>query len=140
MSHFHAWMQKMKQLLFWKKHSKVAPSFKHPSEEWVANWLQSQGLTLLTHNYQTRGGEIDLIMQDDITIVFVEVRLRKSQNYGLSSETIDSRKQQKLLKTAQHYLQHTNNLNSSCRFDVVCIQYDKTGSPLLQWYKHAFTE
>ena len=92
------------------------------AEAFAKQYLQQQGLKLLEENYRCRFGEIDLIMQDKSTTVFVEVRYRKSQRFGSGAETVDYQKQRKLIATASHYLQaHANAVNRACRFDVISL-------------------
>lgn len=92
------------------------------AEELACCFLQEKGLKLLTRNYHTRHGEIDLIMRDNEALVFVEVRYRSNRQYGSAVESVDRRKQAKLISTAQHYLQqHRKAARSPCRFDVVGI-------------------
>jgi putative endonuclease len=114
--------------------------FRHPSEAWAADWLQQQGLILLSHNYQSRFGEIDLIMQEQQIIVFVEVRYRDNGQHGFAAETINQRKQQKLLKTARHYLQHHHKNDVACRIDVLSIDQKADGQPHYAWHRNAFGE
>lgn len=116
----------------------------NPSErgQWAENlactYLSAQGLRLVTRNYRCRSGEIDLIMQHVTHLVFVEVRYRADQRYGGGLESIDYRKQQRLLLTAAHYLQsHLEAQQYHCRFDAVIIsgQYP---TAQLQWLVDAF--
>lgn len=102
------------------------------SEEIAVNYLMKQGLKLLEKNYRSRCGEIDLIMQDKDTIVFVEVRARSSSYFGGPLASINRAKQKKLIKTGTFYLlKHPG----PARFDVVCFE----GTPAkLQWIKNAF--
>ena len=96
-------------------------------------FLQKNGLKLLARNFHSRFGEIDLIMQDSETIVFIEVRYRHSPRFGTSAESIGYRKQQRLIKTAQFYLlRHPHN--KACRFDVIAIDQS------LQWIRNAFDQ
>ena len=74
------------------------------AEQHAARYLQQQGLKPVAQNYRSRFGEIDLIMQDGATLVFVEVRLRRSANFGGAAASIDARKQQRIIRTAQQYL------------------------------------
>ncbi|OOY53000.1 YraN family protein [Solemya velum gill symbiont] len=90
------------------------------AENLALNYLQKRGLSLVTKNYSCRCGEIDLIMQDSGALVFIEVRYRKSTRFGLPEETVDSRKQRKLILTAQRYLQSAQ-IDAECRFDVIAI-------------------
>lgn len=98
--------------------------------------LESHQLKLLKKNYFCRYGEIDLIMLDAHTLVFVEVRFRKSEQFGGAIESIDAKKQNKLRITAQHYMQkHNSKLNA--RFDVVILS-SLTDNSKISWIKYAF--
>jgi putative endonuclease len=105
------------------------------AEDWAAQFLRQHGLKPVTHNYRCRLGEIDLIMQDGPTLVFVEVRLRSNAGFGGAAASIDSRKQQRLIRTAQHYLAGIANL-PPCRFDAVLMDDAQGGN--VQWLKNAF--
>lgn len=88
----------------------------------AARYLRQKGLRLVQRNYRSPWGEIDLIMRDRHCIVFVEVRYRKPSSYASAVESIDKSKQNRLIKTAQHYLkQHHGHNEQRCRFDVVAI-------------------
>jgi putative endonuclease len=104
------------------------------AEQWAVQHLQQQGLKLVAQNYRSRFGEIDIIMQDKDVLVFVEVRLRRNGDFGGAAASIDARKQQRIILTAQHYL---GSLKSTppCRFDAVLI--DKEGAKF-EWLKNAF--
>ena len=77
------------------------------------------GYTLLEENFRAPGGEIDLIMQDEPYIVFVEVKLRRSLHYGLPREAINARKRQSIKTTALQYIASRRLHNTDFRFDVV---------------------
>lgn len=99
-------------------------------------FLQQQGLKLLMRNYQSRYGEIDLIMLDKDTLVFTEVRYRQHNSHGNAVESIDFIKQKKLTTTAARFLQERRHYqNSPCRFDVVSFSKDNK-SP--EWIRNAF--
>ena len=99
------------------------------AEEFAKQYLQRQGLTIISQNYRCKYGEIDLIMQDKKTTVFVEVRFRKSHRFGSGAETVDYHKQRKLLATAAHYLQnHADAAKRPCRFDVLSLTTSPTQS------------
>ena len=84
--------------------------------------LQQAGLALASRNYRSPYGEIDLVMQERDTLVFVEVRYRSSEDFGTPAETVDARKQARLRATAEHYLQHTPRASKkACRFDIVAL-------------------
>lgn len=105
------------------------------AEELAMRHLQRQGLKLLTTNYRCKRGEIDLIMQDSGTLVFIEVRYRKSDAFGSAVESVTSVKQNKLIAAARHYLQAYQS-NPACRFDVVGISGQSR--PRIEWIKDAF--
>lgn len=95
------------------------------AEDKAAQWLQAAGLKIITRNYKTPGrggGEIDLIAQDGDTLVFVEVRQRKSTAYGGAAASISPSKQQRWRYAAQVYLQQFGNHPPDCRFDAVLFE------------------
>lgn len=82
--------------------------------------LEQAGLRLLARNYTTRHGEIDLVMHDGDTVVFVEVRYRRSASHGDAATSVTGSKQAKLIRAAQLWLaDHARHANRPCRFDVV---------------------
>ncbi len=106
------------------------------AEQAAANFLQAKGLLLLHRNYRCRFGEIDLIMQDGATLVFVEVRLRARDDFGGAAASIVASKQGKLLTTARHYLSTLRKI-PPCRFDAVLL-HSADGSRI-EWVKNAFS-
>lgn len=104
------------------------------AENIAAIYLQQQGLKLLERNYQSRYGEIDLIMRDGKSLVFVEVRLRSSAGFGGAAMSITPSKQQKIIRTAEQYLQQYGTTH--CRFDVILM--NKTSKDGLEWISNAF--
>ena len=73
------------------------------AEKLAATFLVNHGLKFVTQNYHCKYGEIDLIMKEAKTLVFVEVRLRSNSQFGCAAASITPQKQQKLILTAQHY-------------------------------------
>lgn len=103
------------------------------AEDRALQFLIKQGLQCLERNYRSHQGEIDLIMLDRSTLVFVEVRYRSSTDIVAPIETITQPKQQRIIQTAQHYLyQHSRYADALCRFDVIGIDAE------IQWIKNAF--
>ena len=105
------------------------------AEQLAAQFLQRQGLKLLQQNYRCRFGEIDLILQDGDALVFAEVRLRSRGDFGGAAASINTAKQGKLVRTAQHYLA-TLAHTPPCRFDAVLLQA-ADGSDI-EWVRDAF--
>lgn len=103
------------------------------AENHAAVFLQNHGLRLVARNYRCRMGEIDLIMEHGGTLVFVEVRMRRSENFGGAAASITGHKQQKLIHAAQHYLQQQAK-QPPCRFDALLIDGGK-----IEWIKDAFS-
>lgn len=111
------------------------------AEQVACDYLQQQGLHLITQNYHCRRGEIDLIMRDADSLVFVEVRARRSDRFGSALESITADKQSRIIATAQHYLQQ-NRLQQNCRFDVVAMRMPPATSrqapEVSDWIRDAF--
>ena len=104
------------------------------AEQRAQEYLTEQGLTLVARNFRCRQGEVDLIMQDSDTLVFVEVRFRKSHHYGTALDTVTQAKQLKVRKAAQMFL-HQQKIGEALpmRFDVIGMTEDD-----IQWVKGAF--
>ena len=104
------------------------------AEKIAATYLQQKGLSLIEKNFRCKYGEIDLIMQDGKTLVFIEVRLRSNANFGGAAMSINQAKQQKLSRSAEYYLQMHGN--SACRFDAILMQ--STNINTIEWIQNAF--
>ncbi|AQL39368.1 YraN family protein [Pseudomonas syringae] len=113
------------------------------AEAFALQFLQQQGLRLIEQNWLCKRGELDLVMLDGDTVVFVEVRYRRHAGWGGAVESVDFRKQEKLVIAAQLFLQQVSCwADYPCRFDVIAIE----GSPgsahgsavPLNWIKSAF--
>lgn len=100
--------------------------------------LRREGLDLITRNYRSPFGEIDLVMREGAVVVFVEVRFRASAAFGAPAETIDPRKRSRLRATAEHYLQRSKrDSKRPCRFDIVAITGGGADAGL-EWLRNAF--
>ena len=109
------------------------------AEQQALEYLQGQGLRLLTQNWRCKGGELDLVMLDSDTVVFVEVRYRLHADFGGALGSIDGRKQKRLVLAATLFLQKEARWASyPCRFDVVALQGSRHAGQPLQWLKNAF--
>lgn len=105
------------------------------AEDRAAQHLAQQGLTLLQRNYRSRHGEIDLIMQDHGTLVFIEVRQRSRTDFGGAAASIVAAKQARIIATAQHYLTTLKRV-PPCRFDAVLLHGAEDAR--IEWIKGAF--
>ena len=88
-------------------------------ESYAEDYLRRQGYRILTRNYRTKIGEIDLIAEDQDTLVFIEVKTRSSVRYGMPAEAVNYKKRQKITQTAYWYLHAQHRENAICRFDVL---------------------
>ncbi|MBM6549879.1 YraN family protein [Marinomonas ostreistagni] len=91
------------------------------AERIAEHFLTQQGYVLLERNFNSKVGEIDLIMRSGHTYVFVEVRYRANSSRGSASESVTHYKYQRCLKTAQYWLMKNNLANSQFQIDVVAI-------------------
>jgi putative endonuclease len=107
-------------------------------EQRACEELERAGLKLLVRNYTTRYGELDLVMRDGDTVVFVEVRHRLRASHGDAAASITTGKQMKLTQTAQLWLAaHPQHAQRACRFDVV--SYDgPIDNARMNWLRNAF--
>ena len=103
------------------------------AEDKACDFLLEQGLTLRCRNFRTRRGELDLVMQDGSTIVCVEVKYRKQNNYGSAVEFVTAKKLQRIRAAFEYYLldNRVNSTTTSLRIDVVAINGNE-----LQWLKN----
>ena len=107
-------------------------------ERTAESYLSAKGLTLLHRNFSSRLGEIDLIMEDNQTIVFIEVRYRKNSRHGSGAESITMQKQNRISRTAAWYLANNpKRAEKFCRFDVISIDAQKNAQGI-DWIQNAF--
>lgn len=100
-------------------------------------YLRKHGLAPVARNFRSRGGEIDLIMLDGDCLTFVEVRSRRSSRFASPSNTVDARKQRKLIGTAAMFVaRHERFATFTMRFDVISIE--GATSPSVTWIRDAF--
>lgn len=108
-------------------------------EDLAADYLAGLGYLLLERNYRWRGGEIDLVMRDALTLVFVEVRTKSVHEHGTPLDTIGYRKRRQIETTARHYLAERRISDEvHCRFDVVGISIIAGSKPLIEHIADAF--
>jgi putative endonuclease len=86
----------------------------------AGRFLEAQGLTIVARNFRIRRGEIDLVARDGATLVFVEVRLRRSQSHGGAAESITAAKRARLVAAAQAFLLRERG-DPPCRFDAILL-------------------
>jgi putative endonuclease len=107
-------------------------------ERAASAFLQRRGLAAIAANARYRDGELDLVMRDGETLVFVEVRHRRSAGHGGGAASVDASKRRRLVRAAQRFLlEHPQFAERPCRFDVVEAAGDPD-APRLNWLRDAF--
>jgi putative endonuclease len=105
-------------------------------EQRAQEYLQKQRLHFVARNFSCRGGEIDLVMREissPQSLVFVEVRARRSRQFAAAAATVGARKQGRLVLAAQHYLMTWRGALPVCRFDVIAFDAGR-----IVWLRDAF--
>ncbi|MDQ7090690.1 MAG: YraN family protein [Methylococcales bacterium] len=103
------------------------------AEQQAYDYLLTQGLKLVCKNFNSRYGELDLIMKEGETLVIIEVRFRKNDHFGGALESITAKKKARIIKTTHYYLM-THPIDCPIRFDVITLS-PKQG---LNWIQNAF--
>lgn len=107
-------------------------------EQQALRTLRKSGLKLVARNFNTRFGELDLIMREGETLVFIEVRYRRGEDFGGALLSVTHAKQQRLIRAARLYLRDNPALaQQPCRFDVLAFAGDESPQRC-QWVRHAF--
>lgn len=96
-------------------------------ERVAATYLESIGNEVIARNWRCRHGEIDLVLRDRDTIVFVEVKTRRGRDFGAPEEALTPRKAQKLLELGQQYIADHELADSAWRIDLVAVELDQDG-------------
>ena len=113
--------------------------FGEKSESVAVDFLKKQGYRIIELNYRTKLGEIDIIAKQEKTLVFIEVKARKSSRFGRPELAVTPKKQRKISMVALFYLKSTKQSNAKARFDVVAINSAKAKeSPNIKIIKNAF--
>ena len=107
-------------------------------EKTAESFLCDHGLSLLQRNFSSRFGEIDLIMEDEATVVFIEVKYRNNSRHGSGADAVTPHKQGRISRTAAWYLtKNPGRAEQVCRFDVISIDPQKRDQGI-HWIKSAF--
>lgn len=107
-------------------------------EQAAVRYLNTKGYRILEQRYRAAQGEIDIIAAHNRTLVFIEVKTRRSTNYGIPAESVTSAKQEKIRKTALAYIQNGNHKYQGFRFDVISLLLKPDGSFLIEHIENAF--
>lgn len=123
-----------------RHNSKAAGRLGRKAERLASRWLQSRGLRLVERNWRQPFGEIDLILLDGTTLVFVEIKYRRDQQWMPAIESIAPGQQRRIARVGACYLQQQGDRLSyqDCRFDVVLL-LGPWPKPRIEWIRGAFT-
>jgi putative endonuclease len=105
------------------------------AEDLCADILRGYGMRVIERNWRCRHGEIDLIAEEQGTLVFAEVRMRSSSNFGGAAESVTEAKRARIMAAARLYL--TRRPEAPCRFDVFLVGADPSR---IEWIRDAFGE
>lgn len=108
-------------------------------EELAKEKLVKMGYKILDRNFRCKIGEIDIIAKDKNTLVFVEVRSKSSNEFGVPQETVNIKKQKRIRRVAEFYLIKNKLEDICCRFDIVAIIWQKNKKPKIEVIKDAFS-
>ena len=107
-------------------------------ERLAEEFLRKRGCKILRRNWRSRLGEIDLIARDGDEVVFVEVKLRSSGDWGAVQEAVHSRKRRSICLAASEFADRNRLHGHTLRFDVVAVLLPPGGAPEIRHYKDAF--
>ncbi|MEW6097452.1 MAG: YraN family protein [bacterium] len=107
-------------------------------EALALKYLKKHRYKILEQNYKSQFGEIDIIAKNKDVLAFIEVKTRKSTEFGLPQDSVDMRKQRQIAKVALDYLAKMNIQDTDCRFDVVAITCLPDKKPKIELIKDAF--
>ncbi len=105
-------------------------------EDWALTYLEQKGYRLQARNYRHRRGEIDLIVEKENRLIFVEVKLRADDRFGLPEEMVSSAQQALIIQTAEHYILE-KDWQKDIRFDIIAI-LQKEDQREIQHFEDAF--
>ena len=123
---------------FWRKREKAA-TLGQRGENAAAHFLCQSGYKIVARGYRDKLGELDLIVLDGRTVVFVEVKTRTNHDAGHPAESITHDKQRRLTRLALLYLKRHRLLDQSARFDVIAVTWpEHAAQPEIEHYRNAF--
>ena len=112
--------------------------FGRSAELLAEKMLRKKGYRIVEKNLRLGRGEIDLIAEDQGTLVFIEVKARRTNQFGGAPYSIHTRKKQQIIKLAAYYLSQKGLLNQNCRFDAILVTETDRNTPILTHLEQAF--
>lgn len=107
-------------------------------EEVALKYLKRKKFKIIKKGFRLYKGEIDVIAYDRKTLVFIEVKTRRSRSFGLPEESVTTAKQRQIKKIAQGFVAFNNLENVECRFDVISLIFKKNDGYFIRHFKDAF--
>jgi putative endonuclease len=108
-------------------------------EDNASEHLLSNGLKILGRNIRTPFGEIDILCEEGDCLIFLEVKTRRSKQFGFPEDAVSHSKQEHMLNSAMAYLQEQDALERTWRIDVIAVNLVAGALPDIQWFKNAIT-
>lgn len=108
-------------------------------EDIASEYLLSKGLQILGRNIRTPFGEIDILCEEGECLVFLEVKTRRTKQFGFPEDAVTHSKQEHMFNSALAYLQEHDTLDRTWRIDVIAINLAVESLPEIQWFKNAIT-
>ncbi len=109
-------------------------------EKLARDFLKKRGFRILETNYRCREGEVDIVAQDKEYLVFVEVKTRTSQDFGIPEESITPAKEKRMIAAAQHYRQAQDDPPPLWRIDFVAVELEKGKPTRIELFENAVGE
>jgi len=117
--------------------SRARVIFGKTGEDLACRELERRGYAIITRRYRRRSGELDIVARDGPTLVFAEVKMRESRDFGEAAEAVTWLKRRRMSQLAREYVARHHVSDCPCRFDVVSIHLD-AGQPVVEIYQNAF--
>lgn len=110
-------------------------------EQVAEEFLIKKGYKLVGRNIRTASGELDLVVEKDGTLVFVEVKTRTGYGFGFPEESVTDIKKEHILSAAQEFLENREEVDNDWRVDVIAINVDhkSKSEPKIEWFENAFS-
>lgn len=131
-------LKRILNFLCWRSLFKKEENLGKKGEKIALRYLKKSGFEIIECGFRALRGEIDIIAKEKETIVFVEVKTRRSNEFGSPLEAIDLNKQKQIKKIAAVYISKKYRKFIPCRFDVIGIMVEKKGDYKISHIKNAF--
>jgi putative endonuclease len=107
-------------------------------EDVACDELRRRGYAILARRFRTRVGELDIVARDGPTLVFIEVKARRSARFGTPAEAVTFTKRRRITRMAEEFRLRSRLTRVPCRFDVVAVRWSQAGSPEVEVFPAAF--